>query len=1143
MRWDGSLPGADSGLSSARLAELVRDRRLAAGLTQLQLARAAGVSVGVVRDLEQGRTGQPRRRSVERISAALGTGLDLSDPAPGPPDGPDTGPGDADAAGPGGGTGGRAAAGNQGGQALAGAADGTGGAAGGVWLRVLGSLTVWRDGTAVVLGPARQRAVLGLLAVQPNSLVRREAICEALWEGDPPATAVSMIQSYVSRLRRLLEPARSPGAGDSLLVAAGSGYRLQVTGEELDLIAFGRLCAQARTAARAGQPAAACALYEQALELWQGEPLADIDALRGHPALAGLARQRAAAVEEYADAASGHGWYSRVLAPLRALAVREPLNERAHARLMIALAGSGQQAAALEVFDDVRRRLDDQLGVRPGAELAAAQARVLRQHIPAAAAEPAAGDDPGPPAAEPAPGGPAMAREPAAAPGSDAPPGPAGRHDDGAPGEYGEPPASPVVPRQLPAAASHFVGRAGELRVLSSLLDPVREDAGAVVVSVIGGTAGVGKTTLAVQWAHQVADRFPDGQLYVNLRGFGPAASPVSPAEALRGFLDAFAIPPAQLPASQESLAGLYRSLLSGRRVLVVLDNARDAAQVRPLLPGSGRCAVVITSRSQLTGLVASDGAQPLILDVLTDADARELLARRMGAERLAGEPDAATELAGLCARLPLALAITAARAAAHPGVRLTVLASELDDAMARLDALETGEAATSIRAVFSWSYENLAPESSRMFRLLALHPGPDIAVPAAASLAGTGPQQASRLMQTLARAGLLTEHVPGRFAFHDLLRAYAAELVRGTESDSDRRAAGHRVLDHYLHTAHAAAALSQLNREPLTLNPPRPGSVPEHLSGEGSALAWFQAENQILRAAIAQAVADGFDTHAWQLTCTLAPFVHRSGHWHQHEWSIVLATALAAAQRQGDIAGQARVHWELGFIRTRLGRCDDALSHLSRALDMYRQLGSKAGQANSHLGLALLFDQQGQDDEAVRHAERALDLYRAAKYRPGQASALNAAGWYSIKVGQHHRALAYCQQALDLYREVGSRPGEAGTLDSIGYAHHHLGRYRQAIACYQSALGLLRKLADYDAEAVVLSHLGDSQRAIGNPQAARDSWRQALALLDGSHDPGAGEVRAKLRGLAPAATSGCHPVPERAGPGRGTRSSGRAAG
>jgi tetratricopeptide (TPR) repeat protein len=671
------------------------------------------------------------------------------------------------------------------------------------------------------------------------------------------------------------------------------------------------------------------------------------------------------------------------------------------------------------------------------------------------------------------------------------------------------------VPRQLPAATSHFVGRLDELNALSGLLDQVRDGTGAVVISVIGGTAGVGKTALAVQWAHQVADQFPDGQLYVNLRGFGPAASPVSPVEALRGFLDALAIPAAQLPAGQESLAGLYRSLLSDRRVLIVLDNARDAAQVRPLLPGGAGCAVVITSRSQLAGLVASDGAQPLTLDVLTDEDARELLARRMGAERLAGEPGAATELAGLCARLPLALAITAARAAAYPGVRLTELAAELDDALARLDALETGEAATSIRAVFSWSYANLDPEAGRMFRLLALHPGPDIAVPAAASLAGADPQQASRLLRVLTRAGLLTELVPGRFAFHDLLRVYAAELVRATERDGERRAAVHRALDHYLHTAHAAAALSQLHREPIALKPIRPGAVPEKLADEGSALAWFKSENQILRAAIAQAVGDGFDAHAWQLTCTLAPFAQRSGHWHQQEWSTVLTTALAAAQRQGDLAGQARVHWELGLICTRLGRHDDALSHLSRALDMYRQLGNVAGQAYCHFGLALMFDKQDQEEEAVRHAERSLELYRTAGDGKGQALALNAAGWYCTKLGDHQRALNYCQQALDLHRELGWGPGEAATLDSIGYAHHQLGEHQQAIECYQSALGIVKRLADFDAEAMVLTHLGDAQHAAGDLRAAREAWQQALAILDDSSDPGASEIRAKLRSLA----------------------------
>jgi DNA-binding SARP family transcriptional activator/tetratricopeptide (TPR) repeat protein/DNA-binding XRE family transcriptional regulator len=1092
----GPDDGGPSSSGLAGLASLVRDRRRAAGLTQLQLAHAAGVSVGAVRDLEQGRTGQPRQRSVQRIAAALGVSLTPGARPAGPPGPVGRIPSDGDPR-----------------SARNGAPAPTG-----LRLQVLGSLTAWRDGHPVALGPARQRAVLALLAVQPNSLVRREAIFEALWEADPPATAVGMIQTYVSRLRRLLDPAPRTVMGNGLLIAAGTGYRLQVTGDELDLIAFSQLCSEARAAARSGQAEAACERYEQALDLWTGEPLADVDALRGHPAVSGLARQWAAAVEDFADAASGQGWHSRVLSPLRALTVREPLNERAHARLMIALAGSGQQATALEVFDAIRRRLDDQLGVRPGAELAAAHARVLHQHIPAAATDhgvPAAA--PGPAAVTASPPDRPDFPERSATPGHAEPAGPAARRPTGfrTPGGEGEHLVSQVVPRQLPAATWHFVGRSGELEALSGLARRA-QNGGAMAISIIGGTAGVGKTALAVQWARQVADQFPDGQLYVDLRGYGPASSPVSPAEALRGFLNAFAIPAAQLPAGQESLAGLYRSLLAGKRVLILLDNARDAAQVRPLLPGGGGCAVVITSRSQLTGLVASDGAQPLTLDVLTDDDARELLARRMGADRLAGEPAAAAELTGLCARLPLALAITATRAAAHPGVRLTELAAELDDVLARLDVLETGEAATSIRAVFSWSYESLDPAASRMFRLLALHPGPDIAAPAAGSLAGVDLQQAVSLLRTLTRAGLLAEPVPGRFAFHDLLRAYATELVRATETDSERWAAAHRVLDHYLHTAHTAAALAELHREPITLKPPRPGSAPEQLTGEGSALEWFRAENQILRAAIAQAVADGFDTHAWQLTCTLAPFAQRSGYWHQHEWSAVLATALAAAQRQGDITGQARVHWELGLIGTRLRRYDDSLSHLSRALDMYRQLGNAAGQAYCHLGLALMFDQETHQEEAIRHAERALDLYRSGQDRAGQAAALNAAGWYCAKLGHHQRALSYCQPALDLHRELGSRPGQAATLDSIGYVHHQLGRQPQAIDCYHGALGMLQGLADCDAEATVLTHLGDAQHANGDVPAARDAWQQALAILDEVHDPGADEVRAKLRELDP---------------------------
>jgi hypothetical protein len=368
-----------------------------------------------------------------------------------------------------------------------------------------------------------------------------------------------------------------------------------------------------------------------------------------------------------------------------------------------------------------------------------------------------------------------------------------------------------VVPRQLPVAARHFAGRAGALTVLAGLAAEAggADGAGrAMVISVIEGTAGIGKTALAVHFAHQVAGDFPDGQLYVNLRGFDPAGPPMTPGEAVHIFLDALGVRAGQLPASLDAQVGLYRSLLAGRRMLVLLDNARDAGQVRPLLPASPGCLVLVTSRSQLTGLAAAEGAMPLALDLLTGEEAKELLAARLGGDRLAADPAAAQELTGLCARLPLALAIAAARAATQPALPLADLAAELRDAGGRLDALDAGDAAASVRAVFSWSYQQLDAAAARMFRLLGLHPGPAIGTPAAASLAGLPPRPARTVLTELTRAHLLAEPAPGRFAFHDLLRAYAAERAQADEGGTERHAAVHRMLDHYLHTACPAALL-----------------------------------------------------------------------------------------------------------------------------------------------------------------------------------------------------------------------------------------------------------------------------------------------------------------------------------------------
>jgi transcriptional regulator with XRE-family HTH domain len=438
----------------------------------------------------------------------------------------------------------------------------------------------------------------------------------------------------------------------------------------------------------------------------------------------------------------------------------------------------------------------------------------------------------------------------------------------------------PVVPRQLPTAIRHLAGRSAELRILDELLDRLDGTAGTALILAISGTAGVGKTALAVHWAHQVAERFPDGQLYVNLRGFDPSGAPVAPAEAIRSLLDAFGMSAERIPASPDAQAALYRSLLADRRMLVILDNARDEAQVRPLLPGNAPCLVVVTSRRQLAGLAATECAQLMNLDVLTDAEAHEMLCHRLGPELGDGEAEAVVELISLCARLPLALAIVAARHAARPSHALHALVEELrpaQDRLTLLDATDVADAVTSARAVFSWSYQSLTQPAARMFRLLAVHPGPDITAAAAASVAGLCQERARQALTELVLANLLAEHADGRYTCHDLLRAYAAEQAGRSDSDADRRAAMHRMLDHYLHTAFGAARLldqADLPARPHTL---APGVIPEELADRREAYAWFEAERPVLSAAISQAARHGFDGHARHLPQMLRKFYIRS--------------------------------------------------------------------------------------------------------------------------------------------------------------------------------------------------------------------------------------------------------------------------
>jgi tetratricopeptide (TPR) repeat protein/transcriptional regulator with XRE-family HTH domain len=676
-------------------------------------------------------------------------------------------------------------------------------------------------------------------------------------------------------------------------------------------------------------------------------------------------------------------------------------------------------------------------------------------------------------------------------------------------GHAADPPR--VVPAQLPADLPTFAGRVSHLHHLDALL-PTGGDAPppAVVITALAGTAGVGKTALAVHWAHQVRHLFPDGQLYLNLRGFGPGPV-LDPGEAVRRFLDALDVPPHRVPADVEAQSALYRSVLAGKRVLVVLDNAADTDQVQPLLPSTAGCLALITSRNQLTGLVAAHSAHPVSLDTLTVEEARDLLARRLGTDRVAGEPDAVAQIVAGCARLPLALAIVAARAATHPHFPLAALAAELRDARVRLDVLAGGEAAIDVRTAFSWSYERLPAPAARLFRLLGLHPGPDVSAAAVASLAGLPAKQTGRLLAELTRAHLVSEVRPGRYALHDLLRAYADELARSHEPDAERLAAAHRLLDHYLYTARAADRHLSPHRDPITVAAPAAGVRPEPVADHQRALDWFAAEHAVVLTLVTSAAGTGFDAHAWQLAWTLATFLDRRGHWA--DLTASHATALSAAQRLADPTAQAIMHRYLGRGYVRLGRDEQAHHHYGLALDLFAQVRDRAGQAHTHLDLAWVFERARRYREALDHAEQALGHYRVVGDPGWQARGLNAAGWYHALLGDHHQALSRCGQALALLQEIGDRNGQAATLDSLGYAHHHLGDYPAAVSSLQQALLLRRELGDRFNEAETLGHLGDAHAAAGDAGTARHCLVEALEILVELGHPDADALRARLSG------------------------------
>ncbi len=648
------------------------------------------------------------------------------------------------------------------------------------------------------------------------------------------------------------------------------------------------------------------------------------------------------------------------------------------------------------------------------------------------------------------------------------------------------------VPRQLPAVVGCFSGRGPELAALTGMLGASgAEGTQTMVISAIGGTAGVGKTALAVRWAHQIAERFPDGQLYANLRGYDPE-QPLAAGDVLAGFLAALGVPGSQIPAEADDRAAAYRSALAGRRVLIVLDNARDAGQVRPLLPGGPGCLALVTSRDMLAGLVARDGARRVLLDVLPVRDALALLRALIG-PRVDAEPQAAAELASLCCCLPLALRLAAELAAARPAMSLIALAGELDG-QGRLDALEAGaDPGTAVRAVFSWSCRYLSPAAARAFRLVALHPGADFDSRAVAALAGASYPAACRVLAELTRACLLGHIGQDRYGMHDLLRAYGRELAAADTGQTVQRAALTRLLDHYQHTAATAMGILFPAHAPALPEVPPPASPAPPVADTAAARAWLDAERPNLVAAVIHAADHGWPAQAIRLASTLYYHLDLGGHYR--EALTIHACAHRAARSLGDRGAEAEALRNAGVVEVRQGRHLQATQHFDQALTLFRQAGDRTGQARTLGSLGNLAWDSGRYEQASEAHREVLELFRQTDNRAGQAAALVNLGLTDLRLGNYTPAAEHFQQALSLSQESGNRNCEGYALRGLGEAELARGRYPQATDHLNQALALFRDTADRKGEADTLHDFGDLNRRQGRYPRAAEHHNMALAI------------------------------------------------
>ncbi|WP_188316760.1 tetratricopeptide repeat protein [Solihabitans fulvus] len=892
--------------------------------------------------------------------------------------------------------------------------------------RVLGPVTVDGPAGPVRIPGAKQLTVLALLLLHANRVVPVERLAAAMGGDERPAT-VAALQTCVFRLRRVLADAEP---GDRARIATyPTGYELRVDEGELDLAVFRDLVARATAA----PPTQAIGLLADALRLWAGPALDGLAGRQLAQHAAALAEERLATRELHARVRLALGQHAELIPELTELIADNPLRERPHGLLMLALHRAGRRADAVRAFDDAREILVEQLGIDPGPELQGLRQQILRD--------------------ETAPAAPRAARN------------------------------------DLPGDITDFTGRDDELRRLLATLPRADADAGtAVLISAIDGMAGIGKTTLAVHAAHRLADRYPDAQLFIDLHAHTEGRAPTTPAAALDTLLRAVGVPGEKVPETLEARAALWRAELADRRAVIVLDNAATAAQVRPLLPGASGCLALVTSRRQLADL---DAARTLSVDVLPHEDAVALFARVAGEEQVTREPDAVRELVLLCGYLPLAIRIAAARLRTRPAWTASHLAERLRAGQRRLAELASGD--RSVAAAFALSYQDLTPAQQRLFRLLGLHPGPDVDRYAAAALTGRPLDEVEQLLEDLVDVHLIGQPVPGRYRFHDLLRQHAHSTARDTESDADRRAAVTRLLDYYLHTAHRADGhlVPALRRFEVELSDP-----PEHtptFAGPSEALAWCGAEHANLVAAIFHAEETDRPRILCQLPIALWRYFLTRG--YTHDWISTHQLALAAARRVGDPQTEARALQSLANVYWHAGRYDESIECHTGAALRYGQIGDHWGEALTLTMHARVCDQLGRYQEAVERHTRALTLFRLVGGRSGELLALTMLGSVCDQLGRFEEAFDHQSRALAIAEELGDQWSRSIALTYFGTLHSRTGRHEDALRCCAEAVALCRRFGDRRSEAVLLTNLGAANRLAGRPGQALDHQQQALAL------------------------------------------------